>query len=128
MPTARFRMNQTMLLPVGMLAICVLPFALGSPWTAVFLLVPVVAGAWVRRSGVDVGEDAVTARSLVGSRRVPWTDVLGIRVSPAGELWLVTRQGTEVRLPAVRARDLPVLSRFSGGRIDVPAAPESGPA
>ena len=41
----------------------------------------------------------------------------------AGDLWLVTTGGTEVRLPVMRPRDLPRLAALSGGRIDVPAPP-----
>jgi hypothetical protein len=62
-------------------------------------------------------------QSLVGRRSVPWSDVAGIRVGRRGELWLVTARGTELRLPVLRARDLPRLSALSGGRIDVPAPP-----
>ena len=35
----------------------------------------------------------------------------------------MTARGTELRLPVLRARDLPRLSELSGGRIDVPAPP-----
>ena len=62
-------------------------------------------------------------RSLVGRRRVPWTEVAGIRVGRRADLWVVTTGGTEVRLPAVRARDLPAIGRASEGRIPVPELP-----
>jgi hypothetical protein len=54
---------------------------------------------------------------------VPWDRLAGIRVAPRGELWLVTTAGTEVRLPVLRARDLPRLAALSGGRIEVPEPP-----
>jgi hypothetical protein len=38
-------------------------------------------------------------------------------------LWLVTTHGTEIRVPVMRARDLPRLAELSGGRIAVPAPP-----
>ena len=44
-------------------------------------------------------------------------------MAPRGDLWLVTTAGTEVRLPVMRARDLPRLAALSGGRIDVPPPP-----
>jgi hypothetical protein len=116
-------MNRTSLLPVGLLAVCVVPLAFAAPWTPVLLLVPLALTLWVLRVGVDVSDDGVTARSLVGERRVPWTEVVGIRVAPRGDLWLVTTGGTEVRLPVMRARDLPRLAAASGGRIDVPEPP-----
>ena len=120
---ARLRMNRTALLPVGLLALCVVPLAFAAPWTPVLLLIPVAVALWVLRSGVDIADDGLTLRSLVGERRVPWTELVGIRVAPRGDLWLVTTGGTEVRMPVMRARDLPRLAALSGGRIDVPEPP-----
>ena len=120
---ARLRMNRTALLPVGLLALCVVPLAFSAPWTPVLLLIPVAVALWVIRSGVDIADDGLTLRSLVGERRVPWTELVGIRVAPRGDLWLVTTRGTEVRMPVMRARDLPRLAALSGGRIDVPEPP-----
>jgi hypothetical protein len=120
MATARLRMSRVALLPVVFLVVCVLPLALAASWTLVFLLVPVLAAAYVLRAGVDVGDGGVTVRSLAGSRTVPWDDVAGIRVGERGDLWLVTARGTELRLPVLRARDLPRLAAVSGGRIPAP--------
>ncbi len=117
---ARFRMNRTALLPVLVFAVCVLPTATASVWALTLLLFPVVLAAWVLRTGFDVDGEAITVRSLVGRRRVPWTEVAGIRVGERADLWLVTTGGTEVRLPVVRARDLPALAKASDGRIPVP--------
>jgi lysylphosphatidylglycerol synthetase-like protein (DUF2156 family) len=122
-PPARLRMSRTALLPVALLAVCAVPLATVSAWTLLLLLVPVVVTAWVLRVGVDVGDDGLTVRSMVGRRRVSWDELAGIRVAPRGELWLVTTGGTEVRLPVMRARDLPRLAALSGGRISVPQPP-----
>jgi hypothetical protein len=120
--TARLRMNRVALLPVVLLVVCVLPLALAASWTLVFLLIPLVAAAYVLRVGVDVGDGGVTVHSLAGSHAVPWEDVAGIRVGERGDLWLVTVRGTELRLPVLRARDLPRLAAVSGGRIPAPGA------
>lgn len=121
---ARLRMNRTALLPVGLFGICAVPLAFAAPpWTVVLLLVPLAIAVWVLRVGVDIADDGMTLRSLVGERRVLWTELVGIRVAPRGDLWLVTTGGTEVRMPVMRARDLPRLAALSGGRIDVPEPP-----
>jgi hypothetical protein len=121
---ARLRMNRTALLPVGLLAICAVPLAFAAaPWTLVLLLIPLAVTVWVLRVGVDIADDGLTVRSLAGERRVPWTELVGIRVAPRGDLWLVTTGGTEVRMPVMRARDLPRLAALSGGRIEVPEPP-----
>jgi hypothetical protein len=123
-PPARLRMSRTALLPVVLLVLCTVPIAAAAPpWTAIALLVPLLAAAWVVRVGVDVGEDGLTVRSLAGQRRVGWGELAGIRVADRGELWLVTTGGTEVRLPVLRARDLPRLAALSDDRISVPQPP-----
>jgi hypothetical protein len=121
--TTRFRMNRTTLLPVLVFAFCLVPLTAATAWLLLLLLVPAVLAVWILRTGFDVDGEAITARSLVGRRRVPWTELTGIRVGERADLWLVTTGGTEVRLPAVRARDLPAISRASDGRIPVPGPP-----
>ncbi len=86
------------------------------------ILVPVLVAAWVLRVGLDIGPEGVTPRTLLAGRTVPWADVAGIRVDDDQSLWLVRTSGTEVKLPVVRARDLPRLAAVSGGRIPDPAA------
>ncbi|SEL78293.1 PH domain-containing protein [Blastococcus sp. DSM 46786] len=121
-PPARFRMNRSALLPVIILALCVLPTALVSPWTLLLLLIPAVVAAWVLRTGVDVGEGGITARSLLGSRTVAWSELSRLRLGGRGDVWLGTTGGTEVRLPVLRVRDLPRLAAASGGRLADPSA------
>ncbi|SDE20038.1 PH domain-containing protein [Blastococcus fimeti] len=120
---ARFRMNRTSLLPVLVFAFCLIPLSAASSWLLLLLLVPAVVAAWVWRTGFDIDAGAITVRTLAGRRRVPWTELAGVRVGERADLWLVTTGGTEVRLPAVRARDLPAIGRASGGRIPVPTPP-----
>jgi lysylphosphatidylglycerol synthetase-like protein (DUF2156 family) len=120
---ARLRMSRTALLPVAVLAVCAIPRAFGAAWTLVVLLIPAAVAAWVLRVGVDIGDDGITVRSLAGQRRVPWSELAGIRVAEDHRLWLVTTHGTEVRVPVMRARELPRLAELSGGRIAVPAPP-----
>ncbi|TFV46846.1 PH domain-containing protein [Blastococcus sp. TF02A-35] len=114
-------MNRTALFPVGFLALCALPLATTVPGLQVLLLVPLVLTVWVLRTGLDITGEGLTVRALVGSRHVPWAEVAGIRVGPKGDLWLVRTAGTELRLPVVRARDLPRLADASGGRIQLSA-------
>ncbi|SDO23202.1 PH domain-containing protein [Klenkia soli] len=115
-------MSRVALLPVLVLAACTLPVAGAAWWGLPVLLVPLLAAAWVLRVGVDVGPAGITPRTLLVGRTVPWEDVAGLRVGEDQELWLVRASGTEVRLPVVRARDLPRLAAVSAGRIPDPAA------
>ena len=74
---ARLRLSRTALLPVLVLALCFLPLAVASPWTALVLVVPLALAAWVLRVGVDVGDEGATVRSLAGQRAVPWRELSG---------------------------------------------------
>jgi hypothetical protein len=122
-PPTRFRTSRTALLPVLVLAACIVPTAAATQWTLLLLLVPVAVAVGVLRRGADVSAEAVTVRGLIGSRTVRWEELAGIRIGVRGELWLVTTAATEVRLPALRAGDLPRLAAASGGRLEVPAPP-----
>ena len=119
MPTAQFRMSRTALVPVFFLLLCSLPITSALPWGLLVLLLPVVVAAWVVRRGVDVTDDGIVARSLAGEHRLAWSEVAGIRVAERGELYVVTTRHTEMRLPVLRARDLPALAAASGGRIEL---------
>src|SRR3954466_3469907 len=100
-------MTRTALVPVGLLAVCVVPLAFAAPWTPVLLLVPLAVAVWVLRAGVDVGDEGLTVRTLAGQRLVRWDELAGIRVARRGDLWLVTRSGTQGHLPGMRARRPP---------------------
>ena len=117
---ARLRMSRTSLIPVVLLFVCVIPLATAQLWTLVFLVIPLMAAVWALRTGVDIDDAAVTVRGAIGSRRVPWTHLAGIRIGARRGLWLVTTEGTEVRLPVLRVGDLPRLAALSGGRIQTP--------
>jgi hypothetical protein len=119
----RLRMSRTMLLPLVLFALCLLPVVLFSPCGLLLLLLPVLLAVWVLRVGVTVDDEGIGVQSLVGRRRIGWAELAAIRVGQRGDLWLVTTRRTELRLPVLRARDLPRLSAVSGGRIDVPAPP-----
>src|SRR3954468_20633886 len=116
-------MNRTALLPVAFLTLCMLPLATVAVWTLLLLLIPAAVAAWLVRVGVDVGDDGITVRALLGQRQVPWKRLGGVRVAPRGELWVVPTEGPEAPLPVMRARDLPRLAALSGGRIEVPEPP-----
>ena len=95
-------MSRTALLPVVLLLVCVLPFAAASRWTLVVLVLPLLAAACVLRLGVDVADQGITVRRVLGSRTVAWTELAGIRVGRRRALWLVTTAGTEIAVPVLR--------------------------
>lgn len=122
----RVRTPRIALVAVLVLAICVLPLASSAPWLAVLWLLPVGVAAWVLRAGVDVDRAGLTVRALLGSRRLPWTEVAGLRVVPGGRLAAVLRGGGAVRLPVLRPRHLALVAAASGGKVPAPDDPDPG--
>jgi|SRR3954447_25314764 hypothetical protein len=110
-------MSRTALLPVVLFFVAVLSLTAAGPWALVALVLPLLAAAWVLRVGVDVSDDGITVRQIIGSRTVPWGELAGIRIGRRRSLWLVTTSGTEIALPVLRVGDLPRLAELSGGRI-----------
>lgn len=106
------------------LVVCVgaLPLLLSVPWFWLFLLVPAAVTGWVLRVRTTVDPDAVTVRSVTGSRTMAWDDVRGLRLGRRSSVSVVLADDVEVALPAVHVRDLPVLAAASGGRFTDPAA------
>lgn len=127
-PVLRIRPTRIGLLPVVILAFCVLPLATATPWLLLLLALPVLALAWVLRVGVDVGPAGVTVRALLGHRHIPWSDVAGLRSSSRGDLSLVLTSGRRLRLPTLRARHLSLIAAASGGRVPDPKAAPAAPA
>jgi len=123
----RVRTPRTALVAVFVLAVCVLPLASSAPWLAVLWLLPLGAAGWVLRAGVDVDTGGLTVRAALGTRRLPWAEVAGLRVTDRGRLAAVLRGGGAVRLPVLRARHLPLVAAASGGRVPDPDEPPDEP-
>jgi hypothetical protein len=117
----RVRIPRVNLFAVGVAAICTVPLAFASPWLAVLGVLPVAGLVHVLRTGVDADTGGLTTHSLLGSRRLAWDDIAGLRIR-RGRIGAVLRNGTVARLPVLRPRDLPGLAAASGGRIPDPTA------
>lgn len=116
-PTVTFRTPLTALIAVYGLAVCVTPVAFAAPGLLLLYFLPVASTVWLLRTRTIAGPDALVAQRVVGTRTVSWSDLEGLRVDGRSQVWAVLRGGEEVRLPVVRARDLPQLAAVSGGRI-----------
>jgi hypothetical protein len=115
-----FRRPLTALLGVFGLIVCMTPVAFGIPGLQVLYLVPLSVAIWLVRARTVVGPDTVVVHRMVGSQRVVWSDLQGLRIDERSRVWAVLHDGEEVRLPAVRARDLPLLAAASRGRLPDP--------
>ena len=84
------------------------------------LVIPVLASVAIERLRTTADAEAVTARGLLASRTVPWTEMDGLRFSRGGWARACLRGGDEVTLPAVTFATVPRLTAASGGRVPNP--------
>ncbi|MEX0579577.1 MAG: PH domain-containing protein [Mycobacterium sp.] len=93
--------------------------ALGN-WALGLLIIPILASAAIVRLRTVAGEDTVTARSLLTTRTVPWSDIEGLRFNRGGWARAVRAGGETLLLPAVTFATLPRLTAASAGRVPNP--------
>jgi len=124
---AVFRIPPLTILGAVLLAVCATPVAFGAPWFWLVYLLPVAVVVWVLRVRTVVDADGLTVRRIVGSRRVPWSEIRSLHLRDKGGVRAVLTDGAELPLPSVRVRDLPQLAAASGGHLSVSAPPSGRP-
>jgi hypothetical protein len=120
-PGIRVRIPRINLFAVAVAAVCTVPLAFASPWLAVVWLLPIAGLLHVVRTGVDADPAGLTTHTLLGSRRLSWDEIAGLRVRRS-RISAVLRDGSSVRLPVLRPRHLSLLAAASGGRVPDPTA------
>ena len=98
------------------LMIPVLAWPLSSP----LLALPLLASTLIVRLRTVADDDGVTVRSLVGSRTVPWDQIVGLRFERGSWCRAELKTGEKLRLPAVTFATLPQLTAISAGRVPNP--------
>ncbi|WP_051341334.1 PH domain-containing protein [Pseudonocardia spinosispora] len=125
-----FRVSPLAVLAAVTLAVCVTPIAVSAVWLLPVYLIPVAVIVYVLRRRTTVDSEAMEVRGIVGSTRVAWSEISGLKLRSSrtrSRVSAVLTSGTELPLPAVYVRDLPVLAEASGGRIPDPSAPKPEP-
>ncbi|MDQ4039224.1 MAG: PH domain-containing protein [Actinomycetota bacterium] len=117
----RLQMNRIGLVPAGIAVVCALPLATASPWLLFVLLLPAGWISYVLRSGVDVDDHGLVVRAMFGSLALPWARITGVLIGKGQSVSVVTIEGSTVRLPSLRAGDLPRLYVATGGRLGLSA-------
>jgi hypothetical protein len=122
-PRLVFRLPRVSLLAVLFVAVSASPVAWSAPWLWLLYLVPLAIAWWLVRTRTVVDSRRLAVRTALGRRDVPWSELTALRVADPATVRAVLPDQTEVRLPSVRARHLPLLSAMSGGRLPDPSAP-----
>jgi Bacterial PH domain len=106
---------------VGFVALCLLVPVLTWPSVcAPLLIIPVILSTMIVRLRTVADARSVTARTLLGSKTVGWSDVEGLRFTRGYWARAHLRSGEELRLPAVTFSTLPLLAEATEGRVPNP--------
>ncbi len=123
-----FRITPVALMVVLTIAVCVSPAAAALPSLTVLYVVPLGLSVWILRVRTTVHGRGLTVRTVTRTRELAWDDIRSLRLSERHWVRAVTPDGSQIRLPAVRVRDLPRLAAMSGGRVSDPdEEPEDDP-
>lgn len=118
---AIFTTPRTALLAIAFLVLCMTPAALGEvPWLAILYVVPLALLVFVLRTRTVADENGLTVRTMLGRRELPWSALKGLALTDNAKVRAVLTDGSQITLPTVRTRHLPVLSVVSAGRLDDP--------
>ncbi len=112
----RFRFNVAVPIAGVVAFLGALPLAAARWYLAPILLVPAAVVAWSVRAGVDADSAGLTVRALLGSRRIPWSEVQGF-ASRGRQVSVVLADGGRVRLPGVSTDGLSRLVEAGGHEV-----------
>ena len=89
-------------------------------WGVTLFAIPLLLSVAITRLRTEADEDAVTARTLLGSRTLPWTDIEGLKFTKGRWARACRRGDADLVLPAVTFATLPTLTAASGGQVPNP--------
>lgn len=119
---AVFKIPSTAYLAIGLLTVCVTPIALGEigglQWLYVF---PLGLFVFVARWRTVATRRGLAVRTVFGHRDLPWSALKGLAITGKSRVRAVLQDDTQVALPTVRTRHLPVLALVSEGAVQDPS-------
>jgi hypothetical protein len=113
----RIRQHSAVAVAAIVTTIGAVPLASVAWYWAPIAAIPLVVAVWAWRAGTDAGPTGLRLRALLGSRRVPWSEVSELAADRNGRAVAVLTDGRRLPLPAARAGDLPRLVGASGQQI-----------
>jgi hypothetical protein len=103
---------------VGLWLVLLMP-AFGG-WGVALIAIPVLMSVAIERMRTIADDDSVTARMMLGSRTLRWTDIEGLRFTKSRWARACRHGQADVVLPAVTFATLPRLTAASGGKVPDP--------
>ncbi|MFC4086875.1 PH domain-containing protein [Amycolatopsis samaneae] len=119
---AVFRIPGTAYAAIALLTVCVTPVALGEiPGLEFLYLAPIALFVFVLRTRTVATREGLAIRTMFGNRDIPWSSLKGLAITKKARVRAVLQDDTQVTLPTVRTRHLPVLSLVSEGLVADPS-------
>lgn len=119
---AVFKIPSTAYMAIALLTVCVTPIALGEinglQWLYIF---PIALFVFVVRTRTVATREGLAVRTVFGKRDLPWSALKGLAITGRARVRAVLGDDTQVTLPTVRTRHLPVLALVSEGKIKDPS-------
>ena len=89
-------------------------------WGLILLAIPVLLSLAIERLRTTADADNVTARYLMSTRTLPWSQVEGLKFTRGRWARACRPDLSEMRLPAVTFSTLPQLTAASEGKVPNP--------
>src|SRR5690348_2674197 len=100
---------------------CLAPTAFADvPGLWVLYVVPLALIVFVVRTRTVATARGLSVRTMFGHRELPWETLKGLAITDRAKVRAVLADDTQVPLPTVRTRHLPVISLVSEGRLKDP--------
>jgi hypothetical protein len=119
---AIFKIPGTAFIGIAFLVFCMTPVALGEyHWLAVIYVFPIALVVFVVRTRTVADSRGLTVRTVFGERMLPWAALKGLAITGKSRVRAVLTDDSQITLPTVRTRHLPVISLVSGGLMKDPS-------
>lgn len=114
----RIRYARTAYFPLLVGTVCAVPLAASLGAWGLLLAIPfVLAAIALARIGADITAQRVVVRSALSSRVIARDELTGFTVPDGRHVHLLRRDGSTVRIPTARPRDLPRLRELLFGDL-----------
>ncbi|GGK98787.1 PH domain-containing protein [Mangrovihabitans endophyticus] len=116
-PVLRLRKTGALLVVALIAVVGTVPLA-GARWQLTpLLLIPLLFGFWVLRSGTDVDATSLRVRALFGTTEVPWSRVRALAPDERGRVSALLDNGHMIHLTGVTRQNLPAVLAAGGQQV-----------
>lgn len=118
---AVFRIPAISYLAIVFLMVCLIPVSFnGVPGLWALYIIPLGLIVFVARTRTVATPEGLDLRTMFGQRHLPWGALKGLAITRRSKVRAVLSDDSQIPLPTVRTRHIPVMSLVSDGVIADP--------